>query len=105
MSLLLLSLRVFLYVGLKLRDSRTGVSILCLHSMDLFLLFWGNHFPLYCLLVVWSSTGWTQTIHVRLDIVEAKLADLEHHVRHRCRRNMLQKAHLVSARAWSEVLI
>lgn len=39
-------------------------------------LFRCDDLPLYCLLVVRSSTCRTQAVHVILDIVEAELADL-----------------------------
>ncbi len=35
-----------------------------------------DNFPLDCLLIVWSSTCRAQTVHVRLDVVEAELAYL-----------------------------
>lgn len=40
------------------------------------LLFLSDDFPLDCFVIVWPSACWTQAIHVRPDIVEAKLTNL-----------------------------
>lgn len=40
------------------------------------ILFLCDNLPLYRLLIVWSPTCWTQSIHVVFDVVEAELADL-----------------------------
>ena len=41
------------------------------------LLFLADRLPLYCLVIVRSSAGGTETIHVVLDVVETELADLK----------------------------
>lgn len=40
-------------------------------------LFRGDNFPLNGLVIVWAPTCWAEPIHIRPDIVEAKLAYLE----------------------------
>ena len=41
------------------------------------LLFLADRFPLYRLIVIWSSTSGAEAVHVILDVVEAELADLD----------------------------
>lgn len=71
-------LLILLDVGAELGDSIRGVRLVlfsCERSEG-DILFLRYHLPLYRLLVVRSSAGRTQPVHVVLDIVEAELADL-----------------------------
>lgn len=75
LPLFLFLLGVLLDVGFKLRNPEMGlVHVWGKHEAHL--LFWSDNFPFYCLLIVWSSTSGTQSIHIILDVVIAELTDL-----------------------------
>ena len=68
-------------------------------------LFGGDGFELYCRVIVRAAASGTQTVHVGLDVVVAKLAYLTGRVSWRPSRltEFSRGAHLVAAGAWSEV--
>jgi hypothetical protein len=76
LPLFLFLLGVLLDVGLELSNPEERVNTTLGTKVKSFLLFRSNNFPLYCLLVIRSSTGRTQAIHIILDIVVAELANL-----------------------------
>jgi hypothetical protein len=75
LPLFLFLLGVLLDVGLKLRNPEKGL-VHVWGKHEALLLFRSDNFPFYCLLIVWSSTSGTQSIHIILDVVIAELTDL-----------------------------
>lgn len=79
MPLFRLLFRILLGVCLELCDpNQTSLAFIpkAPSAMLIDILFLCDNLPLYRLLIVWSPTCWTQTIHVVFDVVEAELADL-----------------------------